>query len=199
MNRLIIVLFLFIFGCQDKKEKEVDTVDTTNSIPEIVVSVPLIELILDSKEVDNSKIDNDFSWGSENNISIQYVKSLNQFEKRKVKIELSKYEDETISREKFYEDKVKWFSKLVPDNINGGMKKNNFYSKRIPIEKIGDSSYCYDFVSPTVVVLYKNFIIESHVTKVYVYENLSESNSSTLNKSIEIVKKQIKKINEKGL
>jgi hypothetical protein len=198
MNKLFLIISFFILiGCQEGVDNT--PIVDNNSIPELKMSIPLSELILNSKEVDNSKINKDFSWESEDNISIQYEKSLNQFEKRKVSIELGKYDDETISREKFHEDKVKWFSKMIPDNVNGGMKKNNFYSKRIPIEKIGDSSYCYDFVSPTVVVLYKNYIIESHVTKVYVYENLSESNSSTLNKSIEIIKKQINKINEKGL
>lgn len=199
MNKLIIILFLFIFACKDKKEQEIDTFDTANSIPEIVASVPLLELILDSKEVDNSKIDNDFSWVSENNISVHYIKTLNQFQKRHVDIEITKFDDNFSSQYTYTNNKIQRFSKFIPDEMNGGTKKNRFFSKRIPIENLGDSSYCYEFVGPTVVVLYKNFILECDVNIEHVYENISEDNSSTLAKTIKLLKKQIKKIDDKGL
>jgi hypothetical protein len=80
-------------------------------------------------------------------------------------------------------------------NEDGEQEANPFYSKRISVEKIGDKSFCYRFVSPTIEVLYKNYIIECNVTNDYVNLNLSENNSSTLRKCKEIIKLQIEKIN----
>ena len=74
----------------------------------------------------------------------------------------------------------------------------------IQIETIGDASFCYKFVTSTVVVLYGKYIIESGVTVTildgvrvvgpFTLENSFLDNEFTLGKSVEIAKKQVEKL-----
>lgn len=171
------------------EEKKVVTKTSLNLSPE--------ELILSEKELDNAKLDKKWSATVSNGLSNSYRKKLDGYTERAIKLELYKFDDSTAANSKYLEDMDSFFSK-TRDNGNGGREKNPFYSKRINIEKIGDKSFCYNFVSPTVEVLFKNYIISCDVTKDYPYENISENNAATLKKSIDIIKQQIEKIKTKN-
>lgn len=182
---------------QSEIQIESDNLDTNSKVETFKKVEPIIlpteELILDEKEMENSKLDKKWSGTSADGLSYTYRKKLDSYTERSVNLELYQFDDSASALNRFSEDMESHFSKTRPDG-NGGNERNPFYSQKIKIEKIGDSSFCYKFVSPTIEVLYKNYIIASNVTIDYIYENLSENNASTLKKSKEIIKKQIEKI-----
>lgn len=185
-----------------KSQEKSNAPATTATEPNPEVSKPILnltpgELILSEKELDNAKFDKKWSSTTSNGLSNSYRKKLDNFRERSIKLELYQFDDSTAANNKFQEDMDSYFNRTRDDG-NGGREKNPFYSQKISVEKIGDKSFCYKFVSPTIEVLYKNYIISCDVTIDYTYENISESNAATLKKAKSIIKQQIEKIKTKN-
>lgn len=179
---------------------------------EVFVPLPLDSLFLDLTKKDTFEYKKDpFMDGfisSSNGASQGYVKEFirNYGNDQLLEAELAIYEysDSTSARQSFDEQQTDYFSKMIVDEDTGKEKRNPFYSEKIEIETIGDASFCYEFVSPTVVVLYGKYVIESGVTVTildgvrvvgpFILENSSLDNEFTLGKSVEIAKKQVEKL-----
>lgn len=204
------ILFVFIvlvivrkYGCSIRENKpatsESEVINVKQNTEKQTAEAPSFKIIdpklvvLSGSELGNYVIDKKLSGESSNLVHYTYGKKIDEYTENNLILTVRVFADDIEARTALQADVTSHFSKMVPDG-EGGMEKNNFYSKRIPIEKFGDTSFCYSFVSPTVEVQYRNYIIESNFTKDYVYENISESNSATVKKSIKIAKQQINKI-----
>jgi hypothetical protein len=199
----LIVISYIIYAIFSKKVNNSDTLlsksdslsqqisDTSETVKK---QKTVEELILNEADLGNVKLDKKFSGKSSNGLQHTYIKKINNEIERSIILELYQFDDSVSTQSKFSEDMETYFSR-TRTNEDGEQETNPFYSKRISVEKIGDKSFCYRFVSPTIEVLYKNYIITCNVTNDYVNLNLSENNSSTLRKSKEIIKLQIEKIN----
>jgi hypothetical protein len=208
---LLLIVFILAFMLK-KKDKETqnkknsdnissltytsDQNENSNTKNETILSPK--ELILTEEELENSKLDTKWSGITSNGLSNTYRKKIDKYSEWGINLKLSQFQDSSLARNQFRENAESHFNKTRSDD-NGGRERNPFLSQRIKIENIGDSSFCYKFVSPTIEVLYKNYIIECNSTIDYIYQNLSENNSKTLNRSKKIIKKQIEKINRKTL
>lgn len=186
--------------------------EATDAEAEVFVPLPLDSLFLDLTKKDTFEYKKDpFMDGfisSSNGASQGYVKEFirNYGNDQLLEAELAIYEysDSTSARQSFDEQQTEHFSKTIIDEDTGKEKRNPFYSEKIEIETIGDASYCYKFVSSTVVVLYGKYVIESGVTVTildgvrvvgpFTLENSFLDNEFTLGKSVEIAKKQVEKL-----
>jgi hypothetical protein len=191
------IMFSVITSCNSIENENINNKDVLGKN----YSVPLDSLFLDLTQVENFEYEKNpiidglvsSSDGSQGFIKT-FVKKTEGEGVLNVELSLYDYSDIISSKISFNEKKTNFFSKKIKDEKTGLEKKNPYYSRKIDIEKIGDDSFCYEFVSPTVVVLYNKYIIECDVTISHTLLNLSEDNSFTLKKSIEIVKKQIEKL-----
>lgn len=204
---LALVCVMATVACGGKSAEETSVVEN-----EVVVPLPLDSLFYDLTKLDTFEYKEDpFMEGfitSSNGASQGYVKEFirNYGNDQLLEAEIALYEfsDSTSARQSFEEQQTDHFSKMIVDEDTGKEKRNPFYSEKIEIETIGDASFCYKFVSSTVVVLYGKYVIESGVTVTildgvrvvgpFTLENSFLDNKFTLGKSVEIAKKQVEKL-----
>lgn len=204
---LALVCLMATAACGGKSVEETAVAEAEEFVP-----LPLDSLFYDLTEKDTFEYKEDpFMDGfitSSNGASQGYVKEFirNYGNDQLLEAELAIYEfsDSTSARQSFDEQQIDHFSKTIVDEDTGKEKKNPFYSEKIEIEPIGDASFCYKFVSSTVVVLYGKYVIESGVTVTildgvrvvgpFTLENSFLDNEFTLGKSVEIAKKQVEKL-----
>jgi hypothetical protein len=194
-------------ACGGKSVEETAVVEA-----EVFVPLPLDSLFLDLTKKDTFEYKEDPIMdgfiSSSNGASQGYVKQFirNYGKNQLLEAELALYEfsDSVSARKSFDEQQTDHFSKTIVDEDTGKEKRNPFYSEKIEIETIGDASFCYKFVSSTVVVLYGKYVIESGVTVTildgvrvvgpFTFENSFLDNEFTLGKSVENAKKQVEKL-----
>jgi hypothetical protein len=204
---LALVGLLTTAACGGKSVEE-----TAVAEAEVVVPLPLDSLFLDLTKKDTFEYNQDPMMdgfiSSSNGASQGYVKEFirNYGSNQLLEAGLTLYEfaDSTSARQSYDQQQKDHFSKTIVDEDTGKEKKNPFLSKKIEIESIGDDSFCYKFVSPTVVVLYGKYIIESDVSITiedgvrvvgpFTMMNSFLDNDFTLGKSVEIAKKQVEKL-----
>ena len=136
----------------------------------------------------------------------EFIRNYGNDQLLEAELDLYEFSDSVSARQSFEEQQKDHFSKMIVDEDTGKEKRNPFYSEKIEIETIGDASFCYKFVTSTVVVLYGKYIIESGVTVTildgvrvvgpFTLENSFLDNKFTLGKSVEIAKKQFKQCNK---
>jgi hypothetical protein len=186
--------------------------ETTVAETEEVTPLPLDSLYLDLTKLDTFEYKEDpfiegfisASNGANQGYVKEYVRNYGNNQLLEAELTLYEFSDSTSARQSYDEQQKDHFSKMIVDEDTGKEKKNPFYSEKIEIETIGDASYCYKFVSSTVVVLYGKYVIESGVTVTiidgvrvvgpFVLENSFLDNEFTLGKSVEIAKKQVEKL-----
>ena len=188
------------------------TGETNLAENEVIIPLPLDSLFLDLTKLDTFEYKEDPIMdgfiSSSNGASQGYVKEVirnyGNDQLLEAGLDLYEFSDSISARQSFEEQQKDHFSKMIVDEDTGKEKRNPFYSEKIEIETIGDASFCYKFVTSTVVVLYGKYIIESGVTVTildgvrvvgpFTLENSFLDNKFTLGKSVEIAKKQVEKL-----
>ena len=201
------VSLLAAAACSGKSSEETAVAEDDAFVP-----LPIDSLFLDLTKKDTFEYNPDPILDgfitSSNGASQAYVKEFirNYGSNQLLEAGLTLYEfaDSTSARQSFDQQQKDHFSKTIVDEDTGKEKRNPFLSEKIEIESIGDESFCYKFVSPTVVVLYGKYLIESDVSITiedgvrvvgpFTMMNSFLDNDFTLGKSVEIAKKQVEKL-----
>jgi len=202
-----LVAVMATVACGGKSTEETNLVEN-----EVFVPLPLDSLFLDLTKLDTFEYKEDpimdgfisSSNGSSQGFVKEFIRNYGKDQLLEAELAIYEFSDSTSARESFDEQQTDHFSKIIVDEDTGKEKRNPFYSEKIEIETIGDASFCYKFVSSTVVVLYGKYVIESGVTVTildgvrvvgpFTLENSFLDNEFTLGKSVEIAKKQVGKL-----